>query len=61
MSGNKDVSLPPLIIPGNLIPTVIDNFDHEEGTPLRISGSQNTIIVVFQEKHQEKVIVKIRL
>ena len=47
MSGNKDVSLPSLIIPGNLIPTVIDNFDHEEGTPLRISGSQNTIIVLF--------------
>ena len=47
MSGNKDVSLPPLIIPGNLIPTVIDNFDHEEGTPSRISGSQNTIIVLF--------------
>ena len=30
MSGNEKVPLLPLIIPGNLIQAVIDNFNHKE-------------------------------
>ena len=56
MSGNENVPLPPSIVPGNLVQAAIDNFDHEEGTPSRIGGSHDTIMVVFQnnQQHQEK-------
>ena len=55
MSGNENVPLPPSIVPGNLVQAAIDNFDHEEGTPSRIGGSHDTIMVVFQNnQHQEK-------
>ena len=56
MSGNENVPLPPSIVPGNLVQAAIDNFDHEEGTPSRIGGSHDTIMVLFQnnQQHQEK-------
>ena len=57
MSGNENVPLPPSVISENLIPAAIDNFDHEEGTPSRFSGSHDTIMFVFQnnKQRQEKV------
>ena len=56
MFGNENVPLPPSIVPGNLVQAAIDNFDHEEGTPSRIGGSHDTIMVLFQnnQQHQEK-------
>ena len=56
MSGNENVPLPCSIVPGNLVQAAIYNFDHEEGTPSRIGGSNDTIMVVFQnnQQHQEK-------
>ena len=47
LSGNENVPLPPSVVPGNLVQAAIENFDHEEGTPSRISGSHDTIMVIF--------------
>ena len=54
MSGNENVPLPPSVVPGNLVQAAIDNFGHEEGTPSLISGSHDTIMVVFQNNQQQE-------
>ena len=56
MSGNENVPLPPSIVPENIV-----QADHEEGTPSRIGGSHDTIMVVFQnnQQHQEKTAMQI--
>ena len=60
MFWNENVSLPPSILPGNLVQAAIDKFDHEERTPSRIGGSHDIIMVVFQnnQQHQEKTAIK---
>ena len=45
-------------MPGNLVQAAIDNFDHEWGTPSRIGGSHDTLMVVFQndQQHRKKLL-----
>ena len=48
-------------MPGSLAQAAIDNFDHEEGTPSCIGGSNDTVMVAFEnnQQHQEKLPRKI--
>ena len=52
MSGNEHVPLPPSIVSENLVQAPTDNLDNEEGTPSRIGGSHDTIMVVFENNQQ---------
>lgn len=50
----ENAPFPPFIIPGHLIQTATNNIDHDEGTISHMDGSEDTLMVVFQNKENVK-------